>query len=105
MSKLTLFIAAIALAGHASTHAQRAESSQAEVERLVAACNGLAASSKPERRSIRACETLAADGRLALVEQATVAAYREYQEERREACQRRKSSPRGQARTQPDCGP
>ena len=104
MSKLTLFIAAIALAGHASTHAQRADSSQAEVERLVAACNGLAAS-KPERRSIRACETLAADGRLALVEQATVAAYREYQEERREACQRRKSSPRGQARTQPDCGP
>ena len=105
MSKLTLLIAAIALAGHASTHAQRADSSHAEVERVGAACNGLAASSKPERRSIRACETLAADGRLALVEQATVAAYREYQEERREACQRRKSSPRGQARTQPDCGP
>ena len=105
MSKLTLLIAAIALAGHASTHAQRAESSQAEVERLVAACNGLAASSKPERRSIRACETLAADGRLALVEPAAVTTYRHYLEQRRQACERRQVSPRAQSRGRQDCEP
>ena len=105
MSKLTLLIAAIALVGHANTHAQRADSPQTDVERLVAACNGLADSSKPERRSVRACETLAADGRLTLVEPAAVTTFRRYLEERRQACERRQVSPRAQSRGRQDCEP
>jgi hypothetical protein len=105
MSKLTLLIAAIALVGHASTHAQRADASQRDVQRLVAACNGLADSGKPERRSVRACESLAADGRLTLVEPAAVTTYRHYLKQRRQACERRQVSPRAQSRGRQDCEP
>ena len=101
MSKLTLFFAAMALATCASTLAQSAAPSEAELQRLVADCNSAADSSKS--RVMRACETLEKEGRLSLVEPAAVTAYRQYQEERLQACQRRAASPRGQSRGQSAC--
>lgn len=98
MSKLTLLLTATALATCASALAQSAASSEAELARLVADCNDAANSSKS--RVMRACEALEKEGRLSLVEPAAVTAYRQYQEERRQACLRREASPRGQARGQ-----
>jgi len=101
MSKLTLFLAALALATCANTLAQSAASSETEVARLVAECNAAANSSKS--RVMRACETLEKEGRLSLVEPAAATAYRRYQEERLQACLRREASPRGQSRGQSAC--
>jgi hypothetical protein len=100
MSKLTMVIAIMTLAGSAQTLAQSAPS-QAELADLVTACNGMAGSPKLERRNIRACETLATAGRLALVEPDAANVYRRYREERRLACERRQSLPRGVARGRP----
>ena len=103
MPKLTLLLAAMALATCANTLAQSDASLETELPQLVAACNGAANSSKG--RAMRACETLAKEGRLSLVAPAAVTAYQHYQEERLAACQRRQASPRGQSRAQSDCGP
>ena len=101
MSKLTLLLAATALATCASTLAQSPDSSESELPRLIADCNGAADSNKS--RVMRACETLDKEGRLSLVEPAAVTAYRRYQEERLQACQRYRASPRGQSRGQAPC--
>jgi hypothetical protein len=102
MSKLSVLVATIALAGSVQARAQ-SPGSEAGLAELVTACNVMASSPKPARRSIRACETLAMNGQLALVDQAAVIAYQRYSEERRLACERRQASPRGAAREQP-CG-
>lgn len=102
MSKLTVLIATIALGGSLHARAQSSGSDE-DVARLVTDCNVMASSARPARRSIRACETLATNGRLALVDPAAVVAYQRYSEERRLACERRQASPRGAARGQP-CG-
>ncbi len=102
MSKLPLFLFAIALTYCASTLAQSANSLEAELPTLIADCNGAAHSSK--RRAIGACETLEKAGRLSLVEPAAVTAYRQYRQERLDACQRRQASPRGQSRGSSNCG-
>ncbi len=101
MSKLTLLLAAMALAIGANALAQADASSESELSRLVAECNDAAHSSKS--RVMRACETLEKEGRLSLVEPTAVTAYRRYQEERLQACQRREASPRGQSRGQSEC--
>jgi len=101
MPKLTLLLAAMALAICANALAQADASSEAELSRLVAECNRAVDSSKS--RVMRACETLEKEGRLPLVEPAAVTAYRRYQEERLEACLRREASPRGQSRGQSAC--
>jgi Ni/Co efflux regulator RcnB len=103
MSKLTLVVAAMALAHCANTLAQSATSSETRLRQLVADCNGAANSSK--RRAISACETLDKEGRLSLAEPAAVTAYQRYQEDRLPACQRRQASPRGQSRGPSNCGP
>ncbi len=101
MSKLTLFLAGMALAMCASTLAQSAASSETELAQLVAECNGAVKSSKS--RVMRACEALEKEDRLSLVEPAAVTAYHQYQEERLQACQRRAVSPRGESRGQSAC--
>jgi hypothetical protein len=104
MSKSILLVAAMALTNVAQTHAQSADA-ETELARLVADCNGIAESGKPKRRSIRACETLAAEGRLSLVEPAAATAYQLYRQDRLEACRQRQASPRGASRGQSDCEP
>jgi len=103
MAKLTLLVAVMALANGANALAQSATSSETELPQLVTECNGAASSSKP--RAMRACETLEKQSRLSLVEPAAVTAYRRYQQERLEACQRRLASPRGSSRGQSNCQP
>jgi hypothetical protein len=103
MSKLTLFAAALALASVAQRHAQSA-AAEKEMAQLIADCNMLADPSAAKRKNIQACETLATDDRLSLVESAALAAYRQYREEQRQACLRRQASPRGQSRGQSSCG-
>lgn len=102
MSKLTLLAAVIALASVAPTHAQSA-AAEKELAQLLADCNVIADPSAAKRKNIRACETLAMEDRLSLVEPAAQTAYRQYQEEQRQACLRRQASPRGQARGQSSC--
>ena len=97
-----MLVATMALAGSVHARAQSA-GSQAELSESVTACNVMASSPKPARRSIRACETLAANGRLALADRAAIVAFQRYREERRLACERRQASPRGASRGQP-CG-
>jgi hypothetical protein len=96
-----LLAAAMALACHADAHAQ--STTEAEIAQLVADCNGIALSTK--RRNIQACETLASQGRLSLIEPAAVSAYQQYKDERLEACLRREASPRGQSRGPSNCEP
>lgn len=104
MFKVTLFAVAAFVAGGAGAHAQSA-AAETEVARLVADCNVLASSRNAKRRNVEACETLASEDRLALVEPAAAAAYRQYREERYQACLRRQASPRGGSRGQSGCGP
>jgi hypothetical protein len=101
MSRITWLGAAMALACHAGAHAQSA--SEDETPQLVADCNGMAASAA-KKKNARACEALASQGRLSLVEQAAVIAYWQYRDERRQECLRREASPRGQSRGQ-SCEP
>lgn len=101
MSKLTVFVTAMALAHAATTLAQSPAALETQTPELIADCNGAANSSK--RRVMRACETLDKEGRLSLVEPAAVTAYRRYQDERLQACQRRQASPRGQSRGETAC--
>jgi hypothetical protein len=101
MSKLTSLLAAMAVSMCANALAQADASSEAALQQLVVECNAAADSSKS--RVMRACETLEKEGRLSLVEPAAVTAYRRYQEERLQACQRREASPRGQSRGQSEC--
>jgi hypothetical protein len=96
MSKITLLVAT-ALAFCASAAGQAAVSA-ADVRQLVATCNAVAHSSRPKRRNVTACRTLENEGRLSLVEQDTIVAYRRYQEESKRREARIKSSPRGQSR-------
>ena len=62
--KLTSFVAAIALGACANAFGQSAATSETELPRLVTACNGAADSTK--RRAMRACDTLAKEGRVAV---------------------------------------
>jgi hypothetical protein len=101
MSKLTLLAAAMALASFAEIHAQSA-AAEKETAQLMADCNVVADSRSAKRKNMRACETLAMEGRLSLVEPAAQAAYQQYREEQRQACLRRQASPRGQSRGQSD---
>ncbi len=103
MSKLTVLVAAMALANGANALAQTASSLEKELPQLVTDCNGAATSSK--RRAMSACETLEKAGRLALVEPGAVTAYQRYQQERLQECERRRASPRGQSRGRSSCGP
>jgi hypothetical protein len=102
MSKVAL-AAAIALAFCAGAAAQTA--AETELAQLVGDCNVMAGSRSAKRRNVQACETLANENQLTLVEPAAAAAYREYREERYQACLRRQASPRGGARGQGDCTP
>jgi hypothetical protein len=97
------FAAAIALAFCARASAQTAAAT--ELAQLVADCNVMAGSRSAKRRNIQACDTLANENQLALVEPAAAAAHRQYREERYQACLRRQASPRGGARGQGDCAP
>ena len=101
MPKFGFLVAGVALAANAV--AQTSTSSETEVALIVAACNGVVESTK--RESIRACEALEKDNRLALVDPAAVIAYRQYQEERLQACKNRNSLPRGMSRRQSSCTP
>jgi hypothetical protein len=103
MSKLTLLAAAMALAGFAQAHAQSAAEDKGMAQ-SIADCNVIADPSAAKRKNMRACETLAMEGRLSLVEPAAQAAYQQYREEQRQACLRRQASPRGQSRGQSSCG-
>ena len=103
MSKLTLLGAAIALASVAQAHAQSA-ADENEVAQLIADCNAMADPTAAKRKNIRACETLAMEGRLSLIEPAAQAAYQRYQDDQLHACLRRQASPRGQSRGQSSCG-
>jgi hypothetical protein len=102
MSKLSLLLCATALATSATTLAQSTPSSEKELQRLAAECNGAADSSRS--RVMRACETLEKEDRLSLVDPVAVTAYRQYREARRQACLHREASPRGQGRRQSSCG-
>jgi hypothetical protein len=104
MSKLSLFAAAMILASGVSTHAQSG-AADTEVAQRVADCNAIADSRSAKRRTLQACEALANENQLSLVEPAAAAAYRQYREERYQACLRRQASPRGGARGQGDCAP
>jgi hypothetical protein len=97
MWKVTL-LAAAAFAYCVSAAGQPAASPDSGVRQLVAACNAVADSSRAKRRDITACRTLEDDGRLSLVEQDTIVAYRRYQEELERRDARIKSSPRGLSR-------
>ena len=99
MARFTVLVATVALGASVQAGAQSA-GSDADLARLVTDCNVMASSPKPARRSIRACETLATNGRLALVDRAAVIAYQRHREERRLACERRRASPRGASRGQ-----
>jgi hypothetical protein len=101
--KLSLFAVALILVG--STEARAQSSAEAESAQLVADCNVLASSRSAKRRTVEACETLANENQLALVEPAAAAAYRQYREERYQACLRRQASPRGGSRGQGGCEP
>jgi hypothetical protein len=94
MSKLTLLAVAMALASFAEIHAPSA-AAETELTQLIADCNVIADSRAAKRRNIRACETLAMEGRLSLVEPAALTAYQQYQEQQLHACLRRQASPRG----------
>lgn len=102
MSKLTLLAAAMALASVVPTHAQSA--AEKETAQLIADCNVIADPSAAKKKNIRACEALAMEGRLSLVEPAAQTAYQRYQDEQLQACVRRQASPRGQSRGQSSCG-
>ena len=112
MSKLFWIVAALASfsAVHAQTGAaafrgrDRADA-ETESARLVVDCNAVADSATAKRRNFHACETLEKDERLSLVDPAAVTAFRQYQEERLQACLSRQASPRGQSRAQPSCTP
>jgi hypothetical protein len=103
MSRGTLLAAVVALEVCAGTAAQ--PPSQADLAQLVGDCNVMASSRSAKRRNIQACETLANENQLTLAEPAPAAAYRQYREERYQACLRRQASPRGSARGQGDCEP
>jgi CheY-like chemotaxis protein len=104
MSRAALLAAALALPLCAATEAQ-SPAAEAELAQLVADCNAIAAASAPKRRNIRACETLASEGRLSLIEAAALTAYQQHRDEQLQACLRRQVSPRGQSRGQSDCQP
>jgi len=104
MSKAALLAAAIALALGAAAGAQ-VPAAETELALLVADCNVMASTPAAKRRNVRACDTLANENQLTLVEPAAAAAYREYREERYQACLRRQASPRGGARGQGHCTP
>jgi hypothetical protein len=104
MSRRTLLAAAVALQVCAGTAAQPPPS-PADLAQLVGDCNVMASSRSAKRRNIQACETLASENQLTLAEPAAAAAYRQYREERYQACLRRQASPRGSARGQGDCEP
>jgi hypothetical protein len=103
MLRAVLFATAIAFAG--GTASAQAPTSETELAQLVADCNVMAGSRSAKRRSIKSCDTLASDDQLSLVEPAAAAAYRQYREERFQACLRRQASPRGASRGQGDCEP
>ena len=103
MSKLTLFAAAVALASVVPTRAQSA-AADTEMAQLLADCSVIADPSAAKRKNIRACETLAMEDRLSLVEPAAQTAYQRHQDEQVQACLRREASPRGQSRGQSSCG-
>ncbi|HET8699518.1 MAG TPA: hypothetical protein VFO94_18685 [Gammaproteobacteria bacterium] len=91
-------LAAAALAFCVTAAGQPAAPSDSVVQQRVAACNAVTDSSRPKRREIDACRALENDGRLSLVEQDTIIAYRRYQEETKRQEARIKSSPRGVSR-------
>lgn len=97
MSKLSLFIAA-SLVANTNVVGQPAVPSTTESQELLAACNEIKDSTRPKRKTIKACETLDEEGRLALVEADAVVAYRRYQDDVRRREAERQSSPRGQSR-------
>jgi hypothetical protein len=104
MSKAAWLAAAIALAICAATGAQ-APTAETELAQRVVDCNAMADSRSAKRRTLQACEALANETQLSLVEPAAAAAYREYREERYQACLRRQASLRGRSRGQGDCAP
>jgi hypothetical protein len=103
MARGLLFATVIAFA--VGTASAQAPASETELVQLVADCNVMAGSRSAKRRNIQACEMLASENQLTLVEPAAAAAYRQYREERYQACLRRQASPRGGARGQGDCAP
>jgi hypothetical protein len=104
MSKLTLLVAAAALAAWTNPRAQSA-AAETELAQLVADCNVMAGSRSAKQRTLRACEMLAGQDQMSLVEPAAAVAYRQYREERFQACLRRQASPRGASRPQSACEP
>ena len=101
MSKLALF-AALALASVAQIRAQSC-ATETEMAQLIADCNVIADPRAAKRRNMRACQTLAMEGRLSLVEPAAQTAYQLYQEQQLQACLRRQASPRGSSRSCGSC--
>ena len=78
MVKVTLLIAAVALASCASTRQERAAAFQRELPQLVARCNALGDPSLDvtiRRDGATACEQLALNKRLDLADPATASAY------------------------------
>ena len=88
MSKLILLATVTALVGCAST-----PPTEAEVPGLVATCNIAADSSTHNGRALRACDTLAKDGRLSLVQPDAALAWSNHDQalQRWQACEARQS--------------
>jgi len=93
MSKLTLLVAAVALAACASSPGRSAAALEAQLPQLIAACNGAADAGSRQKKAMRACETLANEKLLYLVEPDASSAYSDYRVRaaRWQACQRSQS--------------
>jgi len=93
MSKLTLLVAAVALAACASSPGRSAAALEAQLPQLIAACNGAADAGSRQKKGMRACETLVNEKLLHLVEPDAFTAYWDYQANVRrwQACVRSQS--------------
>ena len=81
MVKVTLFIAAVALAGCASTRQERAAEFQRQLPQLVASCNALGderLDATVRLEGATACEQLALNKSLGLADRTAVSAYQRH---------------------------
>jgi len=94
MSKLILLATVTALAGCANALGRGASPADTGFPPLIAACNTAADSSSHQRGAMRACETLAKDGRLFLAEPDAAVAYSRYQQDLKswQACETRRAN-------------